>query len=201
MSRRNEIKHKEQIQLQLQSQFNKLDQTVLSWLKPLADKKDDVRDTESKNIADEFVNQIVVPTGKGISFDSGNGSGSGSDKDVVTINDFLDSTDSRIKSKRKDQNDAGRGMNKISEVKKRKFEISSNSLRSLSNKLRNDKRGSMLKDNVKPQEKFNTRNLIKKDEKEVEESDTEDDEDDMMRRKSSGKKGVPKKSVKNKRPF
>lgn len=198
MSKRNEIKQKEQIQLQLQAQFNKLDQTVLSWLKPTTTGSSGTQEPEfkSKEVIDEFNNQIVVPNGKGISFGDED---SGMNESSVTISDFLDSTDSRVKSKRKEQNDGRERMNKISDVKKRKLDTSSNSLRALSNKLRNDKRGK-FENNSKPQEKFNTRNLIKKEVKKVVESDS-DSEDDVMSRKSSGKKGVSKGNVKNKRPF
>lgn len=129
MSKRNEIKEKERIQLQIQAQFNKLDQTVLSWLKP-----NEVKQSISENneIANEFVNQVVVPNGKGLCFDDEGNEGG------VTINAFLDSTDSRVKSKRKEQNARN---DVVADVKRRRVlgtGNSSKSLRALSNKLRDD---------------------------------------------------------------
>lgn len=193
MSRRNEIKEKERIQLQLQAQFNKLDQTVLSWLKPNDEKP---ADNDSKGIAEEFVNQVVVPSGKGLNFDDNDEGG----KDrSVTISAFLDSTDSRVQSKRKEQNTRN---DVVADVKRRQVLSTGNSSRSLqalSNKLRDEKRGKSVGKNVKPQEKFSMRNLAKKNEsrKTVESSDEDEEEEDVVVKRKSNFKD----KVKSKRPF
>lgn len=203
MSKRNEIRKKEQIQLQLQSQFNKLDQTVLSWLDCTED-GNNKHGSKSSDITSEFINQIVIPTGKGINFAEDDENIDTSKK--TTINDFLDN----INTKKSNKN----GMNKIDkigDVKRRKGNHSnSNSLRALSNKLRNDKRN---KERVHIENKSNRsvkvfastakQSITKKgnnDRNAHGDSDSEDSDDEILKRKS--KNSSNGKSInKNKRPF
>ena len=224
MSKRNEIRQKEQLQLQLQAQFNKLDQTVLSWLEPST--KSTSSPILSNHVAEEFGNQIVVPAGHGINFDDttasnegSNAFGNESDKpSTVTINDFLTSTNTKT---RKSGDDDLSRVKKVGDMKKRGLGNASNSLRALSNKLRNDRRkGTLGGDRVdanaggKPwrgdnhsgrnNAKFSelvTRNIGAKKElkKEAEDSDSEDEDTDAVLARKI--KGAAKTQNKNKRPF
>lgn len=215
MSKRSEIRQKEQLQLQLQAQFNKLDQTVLSWLsKPTEKSKTNIPVlTESStrsghldtyNETSQFANQIVIPSGKGINFsDSSNNDDGKNNSSVVTINDFLDTVTLRKKTANgKWQSNARDGttekINKVVDVKRRNG--SSASLRALTNKLRNDRR-EKLKGNVRkvtPVSQFGSKN---KDIKESADSDSESDGDDEILHRKSKNSKVSAKVGKNKRPF
>jgi hypothetical protein len=204
MSRRNEIKQKEQLQLQLQAQFNKLDQTVLSWLNPkskLESNSASVITTTSKisEISNEFANQIVIPNGKGINFADSENLGPDNAANTVTISDFLANTGNKKKSLNDNK------INKIGDVKRSKNGgHASNSLRALSTKIRNESRrkeqngrnnNNYNKDNVNVRKfasKKNPNNSKESVSNRAEydyESDGSDDEDDneVLMRKTKGK--------------
>lgn len=217
MSKRSEIKQKEQLQLQLQAQFNKLDQTVLSWLKPGTNSSTPSSSTSpSANISTEFSNQIVIPSGKGIQFNDDDSN----NNDGVTINDFLD-TASSISSNRGKKNAMknNQKIQKIGDLKKNKDNLySSNSLRALSNKIRNEKRNKFKnlndeKNNVSNVRKFasdtrtatNVKNKgTTKSKGTTTNSDSDsdsasDDEDSKILKSKLTAKN--KTAMKNKRPF
>ncbi|GAV28542.1 hypothetical protein PMKS-002013 [Pichia membranifaciens] len=224
MSRRNEIRQKEQLQLQLQAQFNKLDQTVLSWLsKTTGESKPETlpstksastektEDTNSqRDVTQQFINQLVIPSGKGINFsdlEPSNNSSKGSA--MVTINDFLDTVSAKNPANgRRETNGRGRisdKINKVGDVKRRTG--SSNSLRALSNKLRDDRREKFRGNTRKigPNNKYD----LKKNSSEAtnksktkqsgSESDSENDDEILYRKSKSS--GMSAKIAKNKRPF
>ena len=187
MSKRNEIKEKEQLRLQIQAQFNKIDETVLSWLKPTPQLS-----TANTSTDNEFANQIVIPNGKGINFDD-----SIKDEKKVTISDFLQ--DENLDKRKKEGLDK---VKKVGDLKKSGVGNSSNSLRALTNKLRKDRRGDF---EMKKALKSSIAEKIKGDKKiykanDDDEEDSEDEEDEILKRKSKGKNDVMGKG-KNKRPF
>lgn len=190
MSRRDEIRQKEQLQLDLQAQFNKLDQTVLSWLKPKSteaqDKKKISKDVINKDEL-KFGNQIIIPSGKGIDFSSDKNSNINDSKGTeknLTINEFLNNVGN--KNNRKD--------NKILKNDTRfNSKMNSNSIRALQNKLRNEKREFIKKDKRKEVKKINIKT-------EQYSSSDEDEDDEILSRKSNNSKNL-NKTNKNKRPF
>lgn len=211
MSKRNEIRQKEQLQLQLQAQFNKLDQTVLSWL--LKPSKNEITNnvSASSSISEQFANQIVIPSGKGINFEAPEGSddigGNTSDTKVVTINDFLDNVSTNKKVTGRKDNSIGR-IDKVGEVKRRNG--ASTSLRALTNKLRDGRRQSSKEFNnekkkvpLKNRPNVSQRKTTKSNATSTEnapDSDSEDD-DEVLIRKLKSSKDISSKSVRNKRPF
>lgn len=225
MSRRNEIRQKEQLQLQLQAQFNKLDQTVLSWLsKPAGESKPETlpstksasaektEDTKSRaDVTQQFINQLVIPSGKGINFsglEPNNNSSNG--PAVVTINDFLDVISAKKNPANGRREANGRGgisdkIDKVGDVKRRTG--SSNSLRALSNKLRDDRRekfrGNTRK--VGPNNKYdlkkNSSKATTKSKPNCSGSESDSENDDEILYRKSKSSGMSAKSTKNKRPF
>lgn len=223
MSKRNEIRQKEQLQIQLQAQFNKLDQTVLSWLtKPAgeskpetpaltkltsAEKADDFK--PQSDATQQFINQIVIPSGKGINF-SDLEPKNNNNSSMVTINDFLDVVSAKRNSSSSRRETNGKGemsekVNKIGDVKRRTN--NSNSLRALSNKLRDDRR-EKFRTNIRKEGPNNKYDLKKHSAKVTtklntnrsgSESDSEND-DEILHRKSKSS-GMLAKATKNKRPF
>lgn len=181
MSKREEIKKKEQLQLELQAQFNKLDQTVLSWLKPSGQpaKQESAEDSQIKT---SFNNSIVVPLGKGLNFDT--------DEAKVNISQFMNATTSKD--------------DKSTNVKK--FANQSRSLQALQNKLRADQRQSKV---TKPQSRFQlTQQQNQPQSKKSKQGsgsrngplDSDEDSEDENSRASLNSKAKPKK-VNSKRPF
>lgn len=205
MSRRKEIKLKEEMQLQLQAQFNKLDQTVLSWLNNPSNETNDNITKQNDNpsvISKEFSNQIIIPSGKGINFgDSANAMLSNDNTDGnVTIGDFLDSTVSKNQLKNNKGKNDGK-IEKVGQLKRRNGNgISSNSLRALSNKLRDEKRGRPhVAKNANGAKPAQTGSNKYSKQTSVDESDDEDDDEILYRESKSSR--TTAKTSKNKRPF
>lgn len=213
MSKRNEIKQKEHLQLQLQAQFNKLDQTVLSWLKPTSDSSTASSNTTS-TISTEFINQIVIPSGKGVQFyDNDDDDDDSKPNNGVTINEFLD-TASKLSSSKGKKNDTNSDkIQKIGDLKKKRDNLySSNSLRALSNKIRNDKRGRFKNSTDNKNNDDNVRKFASKGQNvsskfrsksttidtNISDSDSENEDTIILKSKSTAKS---KTTSKNKRPF
>ncbi|KAG0680864.1 hypothetical protein C6P42_004588 [Pichia californica] len=217
MSRREEIRQKEQLQLQLQAQFSKLDQTVMSWLIPNSNLNSNSNEKSTSISSSEFGNQIVIPTGKGINFDDNKIGNDGKEINLntVTIDDFLDNV-SMKKNKKNGVNDFKSGrINKIGDIKKRD-NGTSNSLRALTHKLRTDRR-EHSKNNISTNKYNNNNNnnsnnnnkkigVVRKQNfkntNDTTHDDNEDDsesDDEILNRKSKTTKTA--KSNKNKRPF
>lgn len=211
MSKRNEIRQKEQIQLQLQAQFNKLDQTVLSWLSNPVESETTKQGSTTSSISEQFANQIVIPSGKGINFEASEEpnhiGANNSDTKVVTINDFLDNVSTNKKARDRTNNSNDR-ISKVGEVKRRNG--ASNSLRALTNKLRDGRRQSSKEFNnekkktpLKYQQNVSKKGTTKRsitDTKNESDSDSEDDDEVLIRKRKSSK-DVSYKAIRNKRPF
>lgn len=145
MSKREEIKKKEKLQLEFQAQFNKLDQTVLSWLKPSGEQA-----SKSSPGKSTFNDAVVIPVGKGLNMEIEN---------QIKVDQFMNATTERD--------------DKSTDIKKTHNQ--SKSLQALQNKIRSDKRNQnerVIKPQSKYQQQ---RRGDKGQNNEHEEEDDEDD--------------------------
>ena len=197
MSKYKEIKEKEQLQLQLQARFTQLDQTVLSWLTPTDKSTETSSKKQDISISTEFGNLQVVPGGAGIDLeDTKDGESSNSSLPRVTINDFLEGTNTKKRSKKDDN---------LSRIKKPNNTTNgtsaSASLRALSNKLRNDRRNK-TEQRAPPQSQQqrgkyqpqNDKNKSKFGNSEISDDNSEDSDNEIFERRA-------KKKLSGKRPF
>lgn len=197
MSKYKEIKEKEQLQLQLQARFTQLDQTVLSWLTPTDKSTETSSKKQDSSISTEFGNLQVVPGGAGIDLeDTKDGESSNSSLPRVTINDFLEGTNTKKRSKKDDN---------LSRIKKPNNTTNgtsaSASLRALSNKLRNDRRNK-TKQRAPPQSQQqrgkyqpqNDKSKSKFGNSEISDDNSEDSDNEIFERRA-------KKKLSGKRPF
>ena len=197
MSKYKEIKEKEQLQLQLQARFTQLDQTVLSWLTPTDESTETSSKKQDSSISTEFGNLQVVPGGAGIDLeDTKDGESSNSSLPRVTINDFLEGTNTKKRSKKDDN---------LSRIKKPNNTTNgtsaSASLRALSNKLRNDRRNK-TEQKAPPQSQQqrgkyqpqNDKNKSKFGNSEISDDNSEDSDNEIFERRA-------KKKFSGKRPF
>lgn len=159
MSKREEIKKKERLQLELQAQFNKLDQTVLSWLNPTAQQtKPLIKENSS------FNDSFVIPVGKGLNMETDN---------QIKVTQFMNATTER--------DDTSTNVKKLHNPSK--------SLQALQNKIRTDKRNQnerVAKPQSKYQQQ--RRGGKNNEEKEEDGNDDDDDDDDSHLHKSKAKK-------------
>ena len=197
MSKYKEIKEKEQLHLQLQARFTQLDQTVLSWLTPTDKSTETSSKKQDSSISTEFGNLQVVPGGAGIDLeDTKDGESSNSSLPRVTINDFLEGTNTKKRSKKDDN---------LSRIKKPNNTTNgtsaSASLRALSNKLRNDRRNK-TEQRAPPQSQQqrgkyqpqNDKSKSKFGNSEISDDNSEDSDNEIFERRA-------KKKLSGKRPF
>lgn len=197
MSKYKEIKEKEQLQLQLQARFTQLDQTVLSWLTPTDKSTETSSKKQDSSISTEFGNLQVVPGGAGIDLeDTKDGESSNSSLPRVTINDFLEGTNTKKRFKKDDN---------LSRIKKPNNTTNgtsaSASLRALSNKLRKDRRNK-TEQRAPPQSQQqrgkyqpqNDKSKSKFGNSEISDDNSEDSDNEIFERRA-------KKKLSGKRPF
>ncbi|GMM31673.1 hypothetical protein DAMA08_044180 [Martiniozyma asiatica (nom. inval.)] len=112
MSKREEIKEKQALQMKLQAQFNQLDQTVMGWLNGSGVSSSTLTPTAESDKG-TFEHQQVVEQGKGLNFD----------EEQMQVGQFMSNT-----------------TGKPSLNSKVKLGLQSKSLTALQNKLRSDSR-------------------------------------------------------------
>lgn len=145
MSKREEIKRKERLQLEMQAQFNKMDQTVLSWLKPAGSNAPRSEKLEVKSV---FNDTVVIPVGKGLNMETEN---------QIKVNQFMNATTER--------DDTSTNVKKVHNQSK--------SLQALQNRMRSDKRGQVERV-AKPQSKYKQQRGARPEKEEAEEEDDDD---------------------------
>ncbi|KAK6199291.1 uncharacterized protein RJT21DRAFT_121603 [Scheffersomyces amazonensis] len=185
MSRRQEIKQKEELQARFQYSVAQNNAKVLSWLKPSEQKGQTKTQTDNKpdNNSDSFFNLPIIPSGQSLASVESMTSG------LTKIGEFIQSTDQQMKSVKQSS-----GPGHANNVARRNV---SKPMLALMNKSRN-----VTRDRVK--EKAQARVSINKSVKE--EVDSDSDEDRILESRSV-KKRLPdiakaKSNTKKKgRPF
>lgn len=184
LNNRKDIKQKEELQAQFQLAISKANETVLSWLRP--GQVNSTLDTDLSVDALQFLNLPVIPLGQGLSLSESN---EDDESNIHTIGDFING-DKKLSSLAKKKRAGATLSDRINRINNR-HKISKNDNRALvglKNKLRNDTRNQVRRDNNIAQSRNNsvTRSAQKT---RVTDDDDDEDEDEKHLDQRNTKKG------------